>query len=101
MLVLALEAAFANGGPAVGDQISFGRVRIRVENLVPGATYRVTHPYGVDVFQADEATRSINFTEDIGIGAPGDFQGALNSRIGPFLTWDPPGSCPAVSLSTS
>jgi hypothetical protein len=32
--------------------------------------------------------RNINFTEDIGIGNPGDFKGALGSRINPFLRWD-------------
>jgi hypothetical protein len=91
-LTLALEAAFGNGPVAVGDQISFGRVRIRVDNLQPGATYRVIHPYGVDVFTGVEGgTRGINFTEDIGSG---DFADALESRVGPFLTWAPPSSAP-------
>ena len=49
----------------------------------------ITHPYGVDEFDVtDTATRNINFTEDVGIGAPGDFTGALGSRINPFLRWD-------------
>jgi len=87
-LTLAAEAAFANGAVAAGDQISFGRVRIRVSGLTPGATYTVTHPYGVDEFVAEDAVNNINFTEDIGIGAPGTFTGILNSRIGPFLRWD-------------
>jgi hypothetical protein len=52
-------------------------------------TYTITHPYGVDKFTVtDTATRNINFTEDVGVGAPGDFKGALNSRINPFLRWD-------------
>ncbi len=88
-LVLALEAAFLNEDPVDGDQISFGRVRIRIDTTVPG-TYTVTHPYGTDVFNdVGTGPRAINLTEDIGIGAPGDFTGALDSRIGPFLTWDP------------
>ncbi|MBI5652049.1 MAG: IPT/TIG domain protein [Chloroflexi bacterium] len=87
-LVLGLEAAFSVGPPVDGDQISFGRVRIWVDNLVPGATYIVTHPYGRDVFpNVDAGTRGIRYVQDIGIGAPGDFTGALNSRIGPFLKW--------------
>ena len=46
--------------------------------------YVITHPYGVDAFDVtDTATRNINFTEDIGIGAPGDFKGALGSRVEP------------------
>jgi hypothetical protein len=91
LLVLALEAAFSVGPVAAGDQVSFGRVRIWIDNLVSGGEYKVTHPYGVDFFTAEEGggRRSIRSTEDIGIGVPGDFTGALNSRIGPFLYWDP------------
>ncbi|HEY7102293.1 MAG TPA: hypothetical protein VH573_11700, partial [Mycobacteriales bacterium] len=49
----------------------------------------ITHPYGVDAFDVtDTATRNINFTEDIGIGEPGNFTGALGSRVNPFLRWD-------------
>lgn len=87
-LVLALEAAFANGPVVPGDQVSFGRIRYRVD-LDVGGTYTVTHPYGQDVHpDITPGVKAINFTEDIGIGALGDFSGALNSRIGPFLTWD-------------
>ena len=51
--------------------------------------YMITHPYGVDKFDVtDTATRNINFTEDIGVGDPGDFKGALGSRVNPFLRWD-------------
>ena len=85
-LTLAAEAAFANGGVIDGDQITFGRVRIRASGLTDGATYKVTHPYGVDEFVASGGT--INFTEDVGIGAAGVFTGMLNSRLGPFLRWD-------------
>lgn len=87
-LTLAAEAAFANGPVAAGDQITFGRVRIKVSGLTPGAHYKVTHPYGVDEFDAESGVNNINFTEDIGIGAQGSFTGMLNSRIGPFLRWD-------------
>lgn len=88
LLVLAAEAAFTVGAPAPGDQIAFGRVRIRVDNLTPGATYRVIHPYGADVFtNVAGGDRGINFTEDIGIDT--GFSGLLQSRIGPFLRWDP------------
>lgn len=86
-LVLALEAAFLNGAPAAGDQVSFGRVRIRIDTDAVG-TYTVTHPFGVETFTvtAEEAgNRAINFTRDIGITTPGDFTGALISDIGPFL----------------
>ncbi|MEI4770520.1 IPT/TIG domain protein [Psychrobacillus sp. FJAT-51614] len=91
-LVLALEAAFVNEIPRAGEQIVFGRVRIRVAGLQPNAEYVVTHPYGVDSFIAEpdgEGFGEINFTEDIGGLNGGDFDLALNSRVHPFLQWDP------------
>lgn len=94
LLVVGLEAAFAQGPVAAGDQIVFGRVRIRVDLANPGH-YVVTHPYGVDEFDvAAGDRRAINSTEDIGL-APLVFTGVLASRIGPFLTWDPIDEAPA------
>jgi hypothetical protein len=46
-LVLAKEAAFTTENATVGNQISFSRIRIRADGLVPGASYTFTHPYGV------------------------------------------------------
>ncbi|NBA93434.1 hypothetical protein [Pseudomonas sp. R5(2019)] len=83
--VTAVEAAFGAEEPKEGDQVSFGRVRIRVDVPTAG-TYVVTHPYGVDVFTVDAAgRRAINMTRDIGIGIPKTYTGALKSDIGPFL----------------
>jgi len=82
---LDLEGAWAAEEVKEGDQIVFGRVRIRAGDA-PNGQYRITHPYGMDEFTATGGT-GINMTEDIGI-TPGAFGGALNSRIGPFLTWD-------------
>jgi len=64
----------------------FARIRFFADVPTPG-TYTVTHPYGVEVFEVTEVTtgREIQFTRDIGIGAPGDFTGALKGDIGPFL----------------
>jgi len=85
--VAALEAAFAAEVPREGDQQSFARIRIRA--AVPTAgTYTVTHPYGVDTFvvpAGGTGRRAINITRDIGIGSPGNFNGALSGAIGPFL----------------
>ena len=83
-----LESSFATkSGPAPGQQVTFGRVRIRIDTPSAGH-YTVTHPYGVDEFDvAQGGTRSINFTEDVGV-APGSFTGALTSRVNPILTWD-------------
>jgi len=83
--VAGIEAAFASGNPADGDQQSFARIRIRVNVPVAG-TYTITHPYGVETVNVTTpGRRAINITKDIGIGAPGDFSGTLNGAIGPFL----------------
>jgi hypothetical protein len=105
LLVLAMEAAFVNEAPAEGDQVAFGRVRIRVDVDTPG-TYRIIHPFGVleqvvtaaDIGPAIE----INVSDDIGNfvspGPAGDYTVALGSSIGPFLFWDSqlPQTDPAV-----
>jgi hypothetical protein len=86
-LVLALEAAFGSGAAAAGQQIVFTRIRVTAGVPFDG-TYTVTHPYGLEVFTdvvAGVGNRDINFTEDVGIGAPGVFTGALTSRLGPFM----------------
>jgi hypothetical protein len=93
LLVTALEAAFASadGQPADGQQSSFGRIRIRAAGVIDGATYRVTHPFGVDTIVAETgAVKGLNVTQDIGdlIGGS-NFEGALGSRPAPFLKWDP------------
>jgi hypothetical protein len=80
-----LEGAWAAEEVRDGDQMVFGRVRIRFD-AVEGTRYRITHPYGVDDLTATD--RGINMTEDIGT-TPGAFGQAISSRIGPFLKWDP------------
>lgn len=92
ILVLALEAAFAGtGAPADGQQIAFGRVRVRVDVPVAG-TYTLTHPYGVEVFENVTVAEGINMTRDVMVIDPADpdgaFIGALYGNIGPrLLTW--------------
>ena len=84
LLVQAVEAAFALGPPAVGDQIAFARIRIRF--VVPAnGNYTVTYPYGQEKFAGQTAGDLVFYTSDVGIGAPGDFSGALGGAIGPFL----------------
>ena len=91
LLVTAVEAAFgsADGLPAKGQQVSFGRIRVRASGLVDGADYKVTHPYGVDTIAAEAgAVKGINVTEDIGSLTPdGVFDQTLGSRPAPFLKW--------------
>jgi hypothetical protein len=97
LLVTALEGAFssADGGASVGENISFARIRVRIDNPVDGATYRVTHPFGTMTFaNVPLGARAVNFTDDIGIPVPPppptDFTGALLGPIGPFLRWTAP-----------
>jgi hypothetical protein len=93
LLVTAVEAAFgsADGLPAKGQQISFGRIRIRAGGLVDNAEYKITHPYGVDTAISETgAVKGVNTTEDIGSLTPdGVFDQTLGSRPAPFLKWDP------------
>jgi hypothetical protein len=42
-VVMGLEGAFTTRVQS-GDQITFSRIRIRISNLVQGASYRVTYP---------------------------------------------------------
>ena len=96
-VVMNLEGAYAADEVKAGDELVFGRIRIRAKDATNG-TYRITHPYGIDQFTVTDGA-GINMTEDIGI-APGAFGGALQSRVGPYLTWDTfgttgPGAPPA------
>lgn len=88
LYVAAVEAAFANEDPVNGDQVSFARIRIRVDIPEPGGNYTVIHPYGVHTFQnVAPGVNGINFTDDVGLvpPPPPSFNGALAGAIGPFL----------------
>ncbi|MGZ8237455.1 MAG: Ig-like domain-containing protein [Methylobacter sp.] len=85
-LVLALEAAFSIGPVVPGDQVVFTRIRL-FAGVPEAGIYTVTHPYGVETFPVDAVSAGnsdIRFSEDVGV-ARGDFNGALHSRVGPFL----------------
>lgn len=93
VLVLALEAAYANEEPVDGDQFAFSRVRIRIDTPVQGE-YKVWHPFlrkdqgcQPEVFDAPAGLRAINVTRDIGGNAP--FDTMMDGEVGPFLVWDP------------
>jgi Abnormal spindle-like microcephaly-assoc'd, ASPM-SPD-2-Hydin/FlgD Ig-like domain len=98
-LTLAIETAFGNaaGSVASGDQITFQRINLKVTGgLVPGQTYTITHPYGVDKVVADASgaitTKVAGSRVQLGCGATPpacDFSLALGGRIGPFLRRDP------------
>jgi len=85
-LVLGLEAAFGTGPVAAGDQVTFGRIRVSIPSLPEDGTYIIYHPYGVWTFPGQLAGDRLFFTEDIGFNcAPGQFDCALASNLGPFL----------------
>jgi hypothetical protein len=98
------EGAFGNiaGAVAAGDQITFGRLQFRVTGgLVPGAQYRFTHPYGVDVVTADAAgaipVTTANARVQTGCGATPpacDFGLVFGTRVGPWLTQAPGQAAP-------
>ena len=87
-LILALEAAF--GGTGVPDptaRVVFARIRVRMDDVVPGAQYVVTHPYGQTApLTADDRGRVFD-TEDRGI-ADEQFDAVLrDGLVAPFLRW--------------
>ena len=86
VLVLALEAAFANA-VTEGDQVVFGRQRIDVRDAPANTTLTFQHPYGTMTIDTDADGRG-RLVEDISPAA-GNFTTALKSNIGPFLKWDP------------
>jgi hypothetical protein len=52
-LVIAKEGAFTTPLPSIGNEITFDRIRVRIDQLTPGATYTITHPFGVMTATAD------------------------------------------------
>ncbi|MBI2906510.1 MAG: hypothetical protein HYX92_02510, partial [Chloroflexi bacterium] len=102
LLVLAMEGAFVSGDTAVpGEQMTFGRVRIRADLPAPGR-YTFTYPFGAKTYDVAsvDVGREVFATEDIGCfpvpqaGVFCDFNLALVSNIGPFLVWDNVGADP-------
>ncbi len=82
-ITLGLEGAF--GGPVVaGGQITFTRICVLLNPVPVSGTYRFIHPYGEEFLEGTAGSR-IFFTDDVGIGARGDFSGAMTGRTGPFL----------------
>lgn len=94
---LAVEGAFVNGPPAIGDQMVFGRVRIVVRGgLCPNTSYSFTHPYGITTLTTDASgsIKPVVGTVDIGCRPvatqPCDFSLALGSPLSTgYLRWDP------------
>ncbi|HKG49725.1 MAG TPA: choice-of-anchor D domain-containing protein, partial [Actinomycetales bacterium] len=103
--VFHLEGAFggATGGPVKGEQIVFGRMQFKATGgLVSGASYTITHPYGVSTYVADSSGSLLPTKtptrEEVGCGATPpacDFSVALGSNIAKnFLLPADPASAP-------
>src|SRR5262249_45140554 len=82
-----LEGSFLNAPTiANGDQMVFTRFRLRATGVQAGASYTITHPFGVETLVADGTPpRLINFTRDTGI-VPLAFNLALTGAVGRFLS---------------
>ena len=88
----AIESTFGGAeGAIAGQQITFGRTRIRIDTPIAG-TYTITHPYGTNEFVVVDPAEGINYTADIGsanfLNPALGFRGTLAGIIGPFLTWE-------------
>ncbi|MBT9258060.1 choice-of-anchor D domain-containing protein [Phycicoccus sp. MAQZ13P-2] len=98
MVRMALEAAFVNGEPVSGEQMTFGRIRVNATSgLCAGQEYSVVHPYGTYTFVADDAggLKRTTGTSDVGClaataDAPCAWDQAISSPVlAGFLRWDP------------
>jgi hypothetical protein len=84
-LTLGLEGAFGGTGAVTpGAQVTFTRIRVVLNPVPVTGVYRFFHPYGEEALDGSAGGR-IFFTDDVGIGAPGNFLAAMNGRLGPFL----------------
>lgn len=85
-LILGLEAAFGGPGtPADDARVVFSRIRVRMDDMTPGAEYVITHPYGVtEPLPADERGR-VFWTDDRGIADERLGEVVKVGRVAPFL----------------
>ena len=96
-LAIQLESSFATlnpkGAVQPGQQVTFLRINLaRLTDLVPGATYKIIHPYGTFNITAD-STGSITRArfEDGCFGSPCDFSlllPAISTHIRTFSDMD-------------
>lgn len=85
---MALAAAFGgNGTPAPGANVVFSRLRVRIDDVIPGDAYVVKHPYGeTDELVADERGRVFE-TVDLGISEGNTARVLETGQVAPFLAW--------------
>jgi hypothetical protein len=79
----ALEATFGTAAPAAGGQVTFSRVRMRMDAPLAG-TYTITHPFGTETINVTTpGIKALNLTRDLGI-TPFP-TGPLAGDLGPWL----------------
>ena len=101
---LALEGTFLNGVPAAGDQMTFGRIRIRVTSgLCRNTTYQFVHPFGTTTLTTDDSgaipsnvgtvdlgcTPTLTVPCDFGLATASPIFGSAGAPGSGFLRWDP------------
>ena len=87
VLTLGLEAAFAQGPAAAGDQVVFARTRVVVKGGPANTTLTFKHPFGELTIDTD-GTGAGRLVQDISPSV-GNFNAPLAGNFGPFLKWDP------------
>jgi hypothetical protein len=87
-VIMALEAAFGgDGSPVDGLGVVFARLRVRIDDVIPGAVYVVHHPYGTTKeLEADEGGR-VAYTCDLGVAEGNMARVLVTGEIAPFLKW--------------
>ena len=103
-VTLAIEGAFIGGAPKAGDQMVFGRIRVRATSgLCAGQSYTFKHPFGAVTLTANAAgaipVNTPGATVDVGCLAPTalapcDFSLAnaspvMGAAATGFVRWDP------------
>jgi hypothetical protein len=88
-LVIAVEAAFANGAVIEGDQMTFGRHRIFLPRLPFDGDYRVITPLSDISYLDQKAGGRIFETSDVGTACINTFECTLGTAIGPYLLPSP------------
>jgi hypothetical protein len=84
-LIIALEAAFANGNVVDGDQMTFARTRLFIPNLPIDGDYRVVTPYSDVIYTDQKAGDRIFETLDVGVACINTFECTLGAQLGPYL----------------
>lgn len=88
-LVIAVEAAFANGPVIDGDQMTFGRHRVFIPRLPYDGDYRIITPFSDITYFDQKAGERIFETSDVGTACINTFECTLGTVIGPYLLPSP------------